>query len=135
MSQTQERKTVQPPIVRSEELIDRMGQNIGSFAALTRQRLQQTAKRAGEKLVPTLPAQKGEQGQPKQPEGKQMGGLPQAEMQRAEKLVDNMGERLGLLTSMVGLQVRKMAAYAREGTEDIVAEAQHIRSARKRVVT
>lgn len=132
MSQTQERKTVQPPIVRSEELIDRLGQNIGSFAALTRQRFQQTAKRVGGGLAPILPAQEG---QPKQPEGKQMGGLPQAEMQRAEKLVDNMGERLGLLTAMVGLQVRKMAAYAREGTEDIVAEAQHIRSARKRVVT
>jgi hypothetical protein len=122
MSQTQERKTVQPAIARSEELVDRIGRNIGSFAGLAWQRTQQTATRVG-----TGKAQ-GEQ--PSQPEGKHMGGIPQAEMQKAEGLVDDMGQRIGLLTTMTGLQIRKMAAYAREGAEDILAEAQHLRSVR-----
>jgi hypothetical protein len=56
--------------------------------------------------------------------------MPQAEMQKAEGLVDDMGRRLSLLASMVGLQARKMAAYAREGAEDMWVEAQHIRSVR-----
>jgi hypothetical protein len=135
MSQAQEYKTVQPPIMRSEELLDRMGQNIGSLAALTRQRIQQTATRVGAGLVP---AQTAQNGQPKQPEGSgpiPQGRMPQAEMHKAEELVDNMGQRLSLLTSIVGLQVRKTAAYAREGTEDILAEAQHLRSARRGVLT
>jgi hypothetical protein len=134
MTQTQERTTVQPAIVRSEEFVDRIGHTIGSFAALTRQRIQQTATRIGT-LTPTQIGPKAQPGivrgkQPNQPEGKHNGGMPQAEIQRAEGLVDSMGQRLALLTSMAGLQLQKMAAFAREGAEDIWVEAQHMRSAR-----
>jgi hypothetical protein len=135
MAQTQERTTAQPAIVRSEEFVDRIGHNIGSFAALTRQRIQQTATRVGTGLTPTRIGPKTQPGtargqQANQPTGKHNGGMPQAEMQRAEGLVDSMGQRLALLTSIAGLQLRKMAAYAREGSEDIWVEAQHMRSAR-----
>jgi hypothetical protein len=141
MAQTPERTTVQPAIARSEEIIDRMGQSIGSFAALIRQRIQQTATRveAGlspTKIEPTTQREAAKGRQPKQLIDKVAGGLasqgqlPQAELQRAEGIVDDMAQRLALLTSMVGLQIRKMAAYAREGAEDIWVEAHHIRSAR-----
>ena len=128
MTQAQERTAVQPAIVRSEQFVDRIGQGIGSFAALTRQRVQQTAMRVGENLasVQTELTARSKAAQSKQPN--QAGGMPQAGMQRAERVVDDMGQRLTLLTSRVGLQIRKMAAYAREGAEDILAEAQHIRS-------
>jgi hypothetical protein len=56
--------------------------------------------------------------------------MPQVEMQRAEGIVDEMGQRLTALNSQVGFQLRRMAAYAREGAEDIWAEAQYMRSAR-----
>ncbi len=131
MTQTQERTIVQPALVRSEELVDRIGHNIGTFAALTRQRIQQTAIRleaglAPTQMGPTVQPETVQGKQPNQPEGKPI----QTEMQRAEGVVDDMGQRLALLTSMAGLQIRKMAAYAREGAEDIWAEAQHMRAAR-----
>ncbi len=141
MSQTQERTTVQPAIVRGEEVVDRIGQNIGSFAALIRQRIRQTATRVEAGLAPTrtestVQPETAQNGQANQLKGKiaggfiPQGGIPQAEMQRAERVVDDMGQRLAHLTSMVGLQIRKTAAYTREGAEDIWAEAQHIRSTR-----
>jgi len=141
MAQMQERKNGQPAIVRSEQFVDRMGQNIGSFAALTRQRFVQTAMRAEEGLasIQTGLTTQSEVVQDKlrsQLDGKGAGehvpteGSPQAEMQRAERVVDVMGQRLTVLTSNVGFQLRKMAAYAYEGAEDIWAEAQHMRPTR-----
>lgn len=132
MTQTQEQTTTQPVLVRSEELLDHLGQNIGSFAALTRQRIQQTVTRvAPTRGEPTAQPKTAQNGQANQPQSKIASGpIPPAEMQRAERLVDDMGQRLADLTSPVGLQIRKMAAYAREGAEDIWAEAQNIRSTR-----
>ena len=143
MTQTQERTTAQPAIVRSEQLVERMGQNIGSFTAITRQRIQQAATRAGERLASiqtelTTRSTAAQGKQPNQSAGQGAGGpvlpaaIPQEKMQRAEGLVDEMGQRLALWTSMIGLQIRKMAAYAREGAEDIWVEAQHMRSAPSR---
>jgi hypothetical protein len=141
MTQAQERTTVQPAIIRSEQLMDRIGQNIGSFAALLRQRFQQTAVRVGEgvasvptelttRLKATQDKLPGQSAGPGTAGPVPSGAIPQEEMQRAERLVDDMGQRLSLLASRVGLQMRKMAAYAREGAEDIWVEAQHMRSAR-----
>ena len=53
-----------------------------------------------------------------------MTGLP---TERAEVVVDRLGERLGHWLSGAGHQVRKAAALAREEAEDIWAEAQAIR--------
>lgn len=47
--------------------------------------------------------------------------------ERAEVLVDQMGERLGHVLSIAGYQWRKVTARAREEVEDIWAEAQAIR--------
>ncbi len=48
-------------------------------------------------------------------------------MERAEKLVDRLGERTGALVSLAGLRLRKLAARAREEAEDVWAEAQSVR--------
>lgn len=47
--------------------------------------------------------------------------------ERAEVLVDRLGERLGHFLSIAGYQLRKATARAREEAEDIWAEAQAIR--------
>jgi hypothetical protein len=47
--------------------------------------------------------------------------------ERAEELADRMGQRLGYVTTLVGLRIRKTAARAREEAEDMWAEAQGIR--------
>lgn len=48
-------------------------------------------------------------------------------MERAEELVDRLGERTGDFSSMAGLRIRKLAARAREEAEDVWAEAQSVR--------
>jgi hypothetical protein len=48
-------------------------------------------------------------------------------MQRAEEMVDRLGEQIGQFVSGFGHNVLKWAARAREEAEDIWAEAQAIR--------
>lgn len=49
-------------------------------------------------------------------------------MERAEEMVDKLGEQIGYYASLAGQRIRKMAALAREEAEDIWAEAQHLRN-------
>jgi len=137
MSQAQERKMDQTKIIQSEELIDHLGQNIGSFMGIAWQRVQQTTQRLGKgvkQTVPTLTKVSGER--LKQDVDKEMGrfvprgGISPVIMQRAESLVDDMGHSLAFFASIASLQARRVAAYTREGAEDMWAEAQHLRSAR-----
>ncbi len=48
-------------------------------------------------------------------------------IERAEELVDRLGERTGAFASMASLRIRKLAARAREEAEDVWAEAQSVR--------
>ena len=124
MAQIQEQNRVPPALARSEELVDRMEQNIRSFAVLSWQRTQETARQVA--LAPTR-IRLSQDGQPNQPESKQGEGTSQTGMQRAENAVDNMAQQLAHFASKTGLQARRISAYAREGAEDIWVEAQHIR--------
>ena len=47
--------------------------------------------------------------------------------ERAEELADRMGQRLGYVTTHIGLRIRKTAARACEEAEDMWAEAQSLR--------
>lgn len=51
--------------------------------------------------------------------------------ERAEELVDRIGQRVGYVASLAGLRLRRMAALAREEAEDIWAEAQSIHRERR----
>jgi hypothetical protein len=99
-------------------LLDEVGYDIGSLAA----RLRDKASH------PIQPAQKPEE-QPDQPEAvhAEETGQPQV-MQKAEKLVDEMAQRVGEVSSRVSLQTRKITARVGEEVEDMWAEAQQIRS-------
>jgi hypothetical protein len=48
-------------------------------------------------------------------------------MERAEELVDRMGQQVGHWTFLAGQQIRRFVARAREEAEDIWAEAQSMR--------
>ena len=126
MSQTQEKKSEQSAVVRAEEAIDRAGRGIGLFAGLTVQRIQSAAtslqKRTNGKVQP-----KTEEEKPGQPAISQAEEPAKLAQERAEKLVDAMGQHLGLFAAFVGFQIQKAAARVREEAEDVWAEAQNIR--------
>lgn len=47
--------------------------------------------------------------------------------ERAEQLLERLGERVGRYASLAGVRLRRMAAVAREEAEDMRAEAESIR--------
>jgi pyruvate/2-oxoglutarate dehydrogenase complex dihydrolipoamide acyltransferase (E2) component len=49
--------------------------------------------------------------------------------ERAEELVDRLGESVGQFASLAGLRLLRVAALAREEAEDVWAEAQSVRRA------
>jgi hypothetical protein len=53
--------------------------------------------------------------------------------ERAEELADRMGQRIGYVTTLVGLRIRKTAARAREEAEDMWAEVQSIRASKEAI--
>lgn len=53
--------------------------------------------------------------------------------ERAEELVDRLGESVGQFASLAGLRLLRVAALAREEAEDVWAEAQSVRRAQQSV--
>jgi hypothetical protein len=64
-------------------------------------------------------------------EGQPAGGQQPDAMQRAEEMVDWLGQRVGHYTSVAGYYLLRAASRAREEAEDIWAEAQTIRRGRQ----
>src|SRR5579884_3174807 len=105
---------------RAEELISRVEQRIGALPSLIGQRAQQATTRIGEQVKQAGTHQEGEQAaQPGQPA-----------MDRADHVVDEMGQRMSLIAAIVSLQTRKITARVREDAEDMWAEIQQIRNGR-----
>ncbi len=130
MSQTQGGSD-KPPVARADELLNNLGRRIGLFVGLAGQRIQGTAVNireqtrrmeqpeaaAGEKPSQPARAREEESAQP---------GTEKATA-KAEELVGDMTQRLGVFAALAGLQIQKTAARVREEAEDIWAEAQNIR--------
>ncbi|HZU69142.1 MAG TPA: hypothetical protein VFA09_17835 [Ktedonobacteraceae bacterium] len=132
MSQAPGQAPKQPATERAEALLDNLGQRLNLFAALTTQRIQQAASSIREEAdrldqPSTSPGKKSEQ--PAIARAEEGGKLA---TQRAEEVVDQLAQRIGHFTAITSLQVRRMAARAREEVEDMWAEAQNIRQERKR---
>lgn len=53
--------------------------------------------------------------------------------ERAEELVDRLGESVGQFASLAGLRLLRVAALVREEAEDVWAEAQSVRHAQQSV--
>lgn len=60
------------------------------------------------------------------------GGETRPATERAEELVDRLGGRLGLFAALTALQLRRLAARAREEAEDLWAEAESVRRGERR---
>jgi len=127
MSQTPGENSGQPATARAEEVLDNLGRRVGLFTARAGQRVQNVAASIreeadhmdqpetapGEKSKTPLVARTEEQGK-------------QAK-ERAEVLVDRMGQRVSNWASRAGFQVRRTVALMREEVEDMWADAQNIR--------
>jgi hypothetical protein len=59
--------------------------------------------------------------------GQDTGAETSPALQRAEELVDRMGERVAHYAAFLGTKIKELAARLREEAEDIWAEAQSIR--------
>src|SRR5947209_3926890 len=121
MSQSQGDQSTQPATVRAEELFDRMGQRIGYFTALATQRIQTAAtsiRGKAERLdqPQTIPGAKsnGTAVAPTEETGR-----PATE--KAEEMVDRVGQGISHYTTLAGLQIQRAAARVREEAEDMWA--------------
>ncbi len=116
------------PTEKVEEPLDRTGRRIGLFAGQVTQRIRgittSLRKRAGRGAAQV--------GQPETVQEAAQAEKPgQSATEKAEALVDRVGERVGLLAAVAGLQVMRTTALLREGVEDMWAEAQNIRLQRR----
>jgi hypothetical protein len=113
-------------------LISRVEQSIGALPSLIGQRAQQATTRIGEQVKQAGTHQEGEQAGTHQ-EGEQAAQPAQPgqpAMDRADHVVEEMGQRMSLIAAIVSLQTRKITARVREDAEDMWAEIQQIRNGR-----
>jgi hypothetical protein len=122
MSQTPGEQPGSSATARAEDLLDQAGQRIGTFVGLTHVRIQQALTAVREEAERRDTEKLTQGGQPEQKNGPY-----QPANQRAEVMVDRMGQRLGSFAANAGLQMQKALALLREEAEDIWAEAQSIR--------
>ncbi|MBV8695925.1 MAG: hypothetical protein JO183_10620 [Ktedonobacteraceae bacterium] len=132
MSQTPGERPGQPTTAHAEELLDSLGRRIGLFTAQTGQRIQNVAASLGDRAnrveqPNTVPGEKVHS--PTRARAEEQEKLA---MERAEVLVDRVGQRLGHFFAATGLHIQRTVARIREEVEDIEAEAQHIRKNRAR---
>jgi hypothetical protein len=105
-----------------------MGERVGRFTSLALRRIEAVARKG--MLGQASPAAAGAPDQETPLEGAEASDRPATE--RAEEMLDGMGERINQLASVAGPGLRKFLALAREEAEDIWAEAQHIRRSNSR---
>ncbi len=132
MSQTPGENSGRPATARAEEALGNLGRRMGLFTAQAGQRIQNVAASIreeadgmdqpeggpGEKAKTPLVAQSEEQGK--------------LAKERAEVMVDRMGQRVSNWASRAGFQVQRAVALTREEVEDMWAEAQNIRRGKRR---
>ncbi|GCE07397.1 hypothetical protein [Dictyobacter aurantiacus] len=107
-----------PEVERAEQILDRVGERIGALAARSTRRVQQFGTQ--------LRARGGPETKKKKPSARKR-PAGQQQMKRAEAALDTLQERLSFVAGVTELQFRRTASRVREGTEDIMAEAQNIR--------
>ena len=116
----------EPQDERSDRPLDRaaeLGEQVGRFTVRTLQRIEGMVREA----MPPQPS-----GEPNETGREPAASSDRSATQRAEEMLDSVGERIGHLASLAGPRIRKIAALAREEAEDIWAEAQHMRAATER---
>jgi len=127
MTPRQDGEVTSPATERAEQILQRAGARLGVLAGRTRLRLQQAAQSLREQAdhmdTPHSAARNGSAQAP---------GTPNAQAnapvkERAEEMVDQLGQRVNHWTAISSLQVRKTLARLREDGEDMWVEAHHTR--------
>src|SRR5947199_7752910 len=132
MSQKPGENSGQPGTARAEEVLDNLGRRMGLFTAQAGQRIQNVAASIREEAdgmdqPETAPGEKSKT--PLVAQTEEQGKLAK---ERAEVLVDRMGQRVSNWASRTGFQVHRAVALTREEVEDMWAEAQNIRRGKRR---
>ncbi len=132
MSQPQGEMPQQPATARAEELLERLGKQIGLFAGRAGQHIQSAATYIREEAdrmdrPQTAPGEK-----PHSPPVARANVTAQEASEKAEEMVDRVGQRLAHFTAAASRQIQKGVALAREEAEDMWAEAQNIRQRNNR---
>src|SRR5436305_12614582 len=130
MSQEKGEESIPSAVVRAEQLVDRTEQRIKSFFANASQRVQHSANSVRENISKTEQSSATQQEQHGFSATPQAKGTEQPVMERAEKMADSMGQRIGVWTSIARPPIMRVAARMRENAEDTWAEAQQLSHAR-----
>ncbi len=130
MSQAPGEAPKQPATERAEALLDNVGQRIGLFAALTMQRVQHAAASIREEADRLDQPNTSPEEKPELPAIARTEEGSKLAAERAEELVDQLGQRITHFAAITSLQVRRVTARAREEVEDMWAEAQNVRQER-----
>jgi hypothetical protein len=114
----------QSAVTRAEERLDSFGQRIGLFAGRARLRIQDAGKTLGFLEDRSKMASGTEPRRPTTAGSEESGQLA---TEKAEELVNRMGQRINRLSNLASQNVIKATAYVREEAEDVWVEAQSIR--------
>ena len=133
MEQSKDEKSVQSAVARAEDLIERAGFRMGLFAGLARQRIQSApaslrtafTRMRSQSHPLTMNREAAQPDRPAKTEHAEEADRQATE--KAEVLVDRVGQRMNRVASLSSLYVLKTTAYLREEAEDMWAEAQSIR--------
>lgn len=126
-------KDEQSAVARAEDLIERLGFRIGLFAGLAGQRIQSVpaslrtafTRIRGQSHLPVMNREAAAPDRPAERERAEEADRQATE--KAEVLVDRMGQRMNRIASLSSLYALKATAYLREGAEDMWAEARSLR--------
>ena len=117
----------QSAVTRAEEHLESFGHRVGLFVGRARLRIQDTGKTLGLLAAPEDQLKEVPGGKAGQPTTVGPGEPGQSTTEKAEELVDRMGERISYFSILASHSVTKAAAYIREEAEDVWVEAQSIR--------
>lgn len=112
----------QPKVLSTEKSAKGTGYRLGYVAALTTQRIQEVISSLPSSTTPQM----------YHPQISQQEDIPPTKAQgepvieRAETLIDQMGQRLSHIGTFSSLRIQQITARVRENIEDMWAEAQHI---------
>lgn len=117
-------------IARADESFEVIGQRIGLFAALTRQRIQQAI------VTARAEADAMDHVQAKAHKSTNSDAVNNDRIQpallRAEAVVDSTSKQLSNISKRALFQAQRFGAYLQEDIEDILVEAQHLRQQAKK---
>ncbi|HTI13517.1 MAG TPA: hypothetical protein VL461_02960 [Dictyobacter sp.] len=118
---------ISPATERAERLLDRTGERIGYLMGRTNQRVRRTTTALRERIEQRNADKSASSGGKETQHAPSAHEANQAIMERAEHLVDRVGQNVGSWSGDASHRMQWMFARVREDLEDMWVEAQHMR--------